>query len=169
MYRVEGDRCMLSDGIPTPAELKVLHKTIRKVEEDVERFSFNTTVSALMICLNELTDLKCDKRAILEPLLIVISPYAPHLAEELWEKLGHNSSITQAVFPAWNQEYLTENEFEYPVSVNGKVRFKIRLSLQLSKEEVESEVLSSAELTKHIQSSPKKIIVVPGRIVNVVV
>lgn len=166
---MEGDRCMLSDEIPTAAELKVLHKTIRKVEEDVERFSFNTTVSAFMICLNDLTDLKCDKRAILEPLLILISPYAPHLAEELWEKLGHGTSITKAIFPAWNQEYLTENEFDYPVSVNGKVRFKIKLSLQLSKEQIEAEVLSSSELSKYIQSPPKKLIVVPGRIVNIVV
>ena len=169
MYNIQDGKCVLSDDAPTPAELKVLHKTIKKVEEDVERFSFNTTVSAFMICLNELYDLKCNKRAILEPLVILLSPYAPHFAEELWSMLGHTSTVTDAAFPKWNQEYLVENEFEYPVSINGKVKFKINLSLQLSKEEVEKNVLSSDEMKKLIQGAPKKVIVVPGRIVNVVV
>lgn len=169
MYNVQDGHCVLSEEAPTPAELKVLHKTIRKVEEDVERFSFNTTVSAFMICLNELYDLKCNKRAILEPLVIILSPYAPHFAEELWSLLGHTTSVTRAAFPAWKEEYLTENEFEYPVSINGKVKFKINLSLQLSKEEVEQQILSSGEMKKLIQGAPKKVIVVPGRIVNVVV
>lgn len=169
MYNVQDGKCVLSDDAPTPAELKVLHKTIKKVEEDVERFSFNTTVSAFMICLNELYDLKCNKRAILEPLVIILSPYAPHFSEELWSMLGHTSSVTEEVFPQWKEEYLVENEFEYPVSINGKVKFKINLSLQLTKEEVEKNVLSSEEMKKLVQGAPKKVIVVPGRIVNVVV
>lgn len=169
MYNVKDGKCVLSDETPSAAELKVLHKTIKKVEEDVERFSFNTTVSAFMICLNELYDLKCDKRAILEPLVILMAPYAPHMAEELWSLLGHSTSVNDASFPQWKKEYLVENEFEYPVSINGKVKFKINLSLQLTKEEVEQNVLSSEEMKKLMQGSPKKVIVVPGRIVNVVV
>jgi len=162
-------KLQVSNEAPSAQELKVLHKTIRKVEEDVERFSFNTTVSAFMICLNELSDLQCNKRAILEPLLILLSPYAPHFVEELWQALGHTVSITGARFPEWKEEYLVENEFEYPVSVNGKLRFKLRLPLQLSKEEVEKNVLSSDELRKFVEGAPKKVIVVPGRIVNIVI
>ncbi len=169
MYHAKDGIFSVNDTTPTPAELKVLHKTIKKVEEDVERFSFNTTVSAFMICVNELSDLKCNKRAILEPLVILISPYAPHFAEELWQLLGHSDSVTNASFPKWEGEYLIENEFEYPVSINGKVKFKINLSLQLSKEEVEKTVLESEEMLKFIQGTPKKVIVVPGRIVNIVV
>ncbi|MBK9400519.1 MAG: leucine--tRNA ligase [Bacteroidetes bacterium] len=168
MYHSKEGNFILSDEAPSAAEWKILHKTIKKVEEDVERFSFNTTVSAFMICVNELTDLKCNKRAILEPLVVLISPYAPHFAEELWQLLGHAESVTQAAFPEWKQEYLVENEFEYPVSINGKVKFKINLSLRLNKEEVEKSVLSSEEMSKFISGTPKKVIVVPGRIVNVV-
>jgi leucyl-tRNA synthetase len=169
LYNIVDGKSVLSSEEPSAAEWKVLHKTIRKVEEDVERFSFNTTVSAFMICLNELSDLKCNKRAVLEPLVILLSPYAPHFAEELWSMLGHTTSVTKAEFPQWKEEYLVENEFEYPVSINGKVKFKMNLSLQLSKEEVEKEVMSSEEMTKFVQGAPKKVIVVPGRIVNVVV
>ncbi len=169
LFQIENGACKLSDETPSAAELKVLHKTIKKVEEDVERFSFNTTISAFMICLNELSDLKCNKRQILEPFTILLSPYAPHFAEELWSLLGHKESITKASFPIWKEEYLVENEFEYPISINGKVKFKINLSLQLSKEEVEKNVMSSEELGKFMQGTPKKIIVVPGRIVNIVV
>lgn len=168
LFNVREGKCNLSDDAPTPQELKVLHKTIRKVEEDVERFSFNTTISAFMICLNELSDLKCNKRVVLEPLVVLLAPYAPHFAEELWSMLGHASSISDARFPQWKEEFLTENEFEYPVSVNGKVRFKINLSLHLSSQEVEQRVLSADELARHLQGPPKKVIVVPGRIVNVV-
>lgn len=169
LYNIVDGKSVLSTDEPTAAEWKVLHKTIRKVEEDVERFSFNTTVSAFMICLNELSDLKCNKRAVLEPLVILLSPYAPHFAEELWSMLGYTTSVTKVQFPQWKEEYLVENEFEYPVSINGKVKFKMNLSLQLSKEEVEKEVMSSEEMTKFVQGAPKKVIVVPGRIVNVVV
>lgn len=160
----------VSDEKPIRDELKALHKTIKKATEDIDKFSFNTSVSSFMICVNELTDLKCNKREILEPLAILISPYAPHIAEELWEKLGHAESISAAPWPLHNEEYLTEDSFEYPVSVNGKTRFKIPLSLQLTKEQIEKEVLSTEELKKYTNgNSPKKIIVVPGRIVNVVI
>lgn len=169
LYHDKAGNFSLSDEIPGPEELKVLHKTIKKVEDDVERFSFNTTVSAFMICVNELTDLKCNKRAILEPMTVLIAPYAPHFAEELWQLLGHKESISLAVFPQWKEEFLVENEFEYPVSINGKVKFKINLSLKMSKEDVEKSVLGSADITKFMQGSPKKVIVVPGRIVNIVV
>jgi leucyl-tRNA synthetase len=159
----------VSDEAASKAELKTLHKTIKKVEDDVERFSFNTTVSSFMICVNELTDLKCNKREILQPLLVILSPYAPHFAEELWEKLGHSDSITKANFPQWKEEYLVEDEFEYPISINGKVKSKIKLSLQLTKEDIEKAVLSAPETAKLFDGAPKKIIVVPGRIVNIVI
>lgn len=159
----------VSDEQPTKQELKSLHKTIKKVTEDIERFSFNTSVSNFMICVNELTDLKCNKRTVLEPLVILIAPYAPHIAEELWNQLGHPESITDASFPVCNEEYLTENSFAYPISVNGKTKFNLEIALNLSKDEIEKEVMSSEEVKKLLQGKPpKKIIVVPGRIVNIV-
>ena len=164
------DSFYVSDDAPTKAELKTLHKTIKKVQEDIEKFSFNTSVSSFMICVNELTDLKCNKRAILEPLAIILSPYAPHIAEELWKLCGHEPSIAHAEFPAYNESYLVEDAFEYPVSVNGKTRFKINLPLQISKDEIEQRVLAAEEMQKWTNgSAPKKVIVVPGRIVNVVI
>lgn len=160
----------ISNDEPTRAELKSLHKTIKKVTEDIDRFSFNTSVSSFMICVNELTDLKCNKRKILESLCILISPYAPHISEELWSKLGYTTSISTAPFPKVSEEYLTEDSFEYPVSVNGKTRFKINYALNKSKEEIEKEIVLLEELHKYLNgSSPKKVIVVPGRIINVVV
>jgi leucyl-tRNA synthetase len=159
----------VTDEAASKAELKTLHKTIKKVEDDVERFSFNTTVSSFMICVNELTEAKCNKRAILEPLLVILAPYAPHLAEELWEMLGHTESITKENFPQWKEEFLVEDEFEYPISINGKVKSKIKLSLQLTKEDIEKAVLSAPETAKLFDGAPKKIIVVPGRIVNIVI
>lgn len=150
--------------------LKVLHRTIKKITEDIENYSFNTAVSAFMICVNELTDLKCTSKEVLEKLCILISPFAPHLAEELWQnKLGHDGSVAYAGWPKYEEQYLVEDSYEYPVSINGKTRFKIPLSLKLTKEEVEQAVLSAEEIKKYIQGSPKKVIVVPGRIVNVVV
>lgn len=164
------DAFYVSDDAPTKAELKTLHKTIKKVQEDIEKFSFNTSVSSFMICVNELTDLKCNKRAILEPLAIILSPYAPHIAEELWKLCGHEPSIAYAEFPEYNESYLVEDAFEYPVSVNGKTRFKINLPLQISKDEIEQRVLAAEEMQKWTNgSAPKKVIVVPGRIVNVVI
>jgi leucyl-tRNA synthetase len=160
----------VKDEAPTKAELKTLHKTIKKAQEDIERFSFNTSVSTFMICVNELTDLKCAKRAILEPLAIIVSPCAPHIAEELWSLLGHKESITFASFPEYKEEYLTEDSFAYPVSLNGKMKFNLSLSLALNKEEIEKEVMSAEEVKKLLQGqSPKKIIIVPGKIVNIVV
>jgi len=159
----------VTDEEPTKAEYKVLHKTILKIAEDVERYSFNTSVSSFMICVNELTDLKCHKRAILEPLAILVSSYAPHIAEELWEKLGNKASITHASFPEFKEEYLVEDQFAYPISINGKTKFNLEISLALNKEEIEKEVLLSEEVQKLLGGqTPKKVVIVPGRIVNIV-
>ena len=160
----------VSDEAPTAAELKSLHKTIKKVEEDIERFSFNTSVSTFMICVNELTALKTNKRAILEPLTIVLAPYAPHIAEELWEKLGHQESISFASYPAWEEKYLVENVFEYPVSVNGKTRAKIAFAIETPREEIEKAVIADEQVAKFFDGkAPKKVIIVPNKIINVVV
>lgn len=152
-----------------PHALKVIHRTIKKITDDIESYSFNTAISAFMICVNELTDLKCTSKEILEPLCILISPFAPHIAEELWHKMGHQQSNTYAAWPMYDEKYLVEESFEYPVSINGKTRFKIPLSLKLSKEEIEQAVLAADEIKKYVTGHPKKVIVVPGRIVNVVV
>ncbi|MCF0177454.1 MAG: leucine--tRNA ligase [Bacteroidales bacterium] len=168
LYNTDG-RFDVSDQKATPAELKTLHKLIAKTEGDIESFSFNTTVSAFMIAVNELSDLKCNKREILEPLAIIVSPFAPHIAEELWAELGHTESISYAQFPVYNAAYTIEDSFEYPVSFNGKLRFKIELAKSLSKEEVEQMVKNDERTEKYLQgSSIKKIIVVPSKIVNVV-
>jgi leucyl-tRNA synthetase len=155
---------------PSRQELKVLHKTIKKVEKDIDNFSFNTSVSEFMICANELSAMKCNKRSILEPLVITLSPFAPHVAEELWEKLGHTESIVKAQFPIYNEEYLKENSFEYPISINGKVRTKMEFASDTPKEDIEKLVLASEALAKWTEGkTPKKVIVVPGKIVNVVI
>ena len=159
----------LSDSPADEKELKILHRTIKKVREDIERYSFNTVVSAFMIAINELTDLKCNKRQILEPLIILISPYAPHIAEELWEMSGHNESITYAHLPDYKGEYLMETSFDYPVSFNGKVRFNISLPLDLNNDEIEQAIINNEKTAYYLQGNkPKKIIVVPGKIINVV-
>jgi leucyl-tRNA synthetase len=150
-------------------ELKVLHKTIRKVEEDIERFSFNTSVSTFMICVNELSDLKCNKREILEPLTILLSSYAPHIAEEVWSKLGHTESITYARFPLFDEKHLVESSFEYPVSINGKTKFKREYDLGLEGKQIEELIVVDEEMQKYLNgAAPKKIIVVKGKIINVV-
>ena len=160
----------VTDEKPTPEELKVLHKTIKKVEEDIERFSFNTAVSSFMICVNELTELKCHKRAILRELVILISPYAPHIAEELWSLLGENGTVADASFPEFKQEYLVEETFTYPVSFNGKLRFKLTMPAGAEKSSIEQAVMEAPEAQKWLQGkAPRKIIVVPHKIVNVVV
>ena len=160
----------LSDAKATPAELKVLHRLIAKVQSDIESFSFNTSVSAFMIAVNELSDLKCDKREILEPLVILLSPFAPHVAEEIWSSLGHQDSISTATYPKYVEEYTIEDSFEYPVSFNGKLRFKITLPLSISPEEAKAAVLADPMTAKYLQGgTPKKVIVVPSKIINVVV
>ncbi|MGC1514153.1 MAG: class I tRNA ligase family protein, partial [Maribacter sp.] len=148
---------------------KTLHKTIKKVEEDIENFSFNTSVSTFMICVNELSAQKCISRQILEPLAILVSPYAPHIAEELWQKLGHSTSIATAPFPKFEEKYLVESSKEYPISFNGKMKFTMELSLDLSKEAIEAAVLANEKTQQQLQGrTPKKVIVVPGKIVNIV-
>ncbi|MGB2224892.1 MAG: leucine--tRNA ligase [Polaribacter sp.] len=164
-----GDELAISDGEPTKDELKTLHKTIKKVEEDIENFSFNTSVSTFMIAVNELTAQKCNKRAIFEPLLVLISPYAPHIAEELWSTLGHKESISTVAFPVFEQKHLVESTKNYPISFNGKMRFTLELSLDLSKDEIESAVMEHEKTQTQLQGrTPKKVIVVPGKIVNIV-
>jgi len=151
-------------------ELKTLHKTIKKIEEDTERFSFNTAVSAFMVCVNELTDLKCHKKEILEPLLILLTPYAPHIAEELYHDLGNSDSILNAEYPNLENKYLIESEKEYPISINGKLRTTITISLEASKEEVEKIVLDNEVVQKWIEGKPvKKIIFIKNKMVNIVV
>lgn len=160
---------LLTDKEPTAKELKALHKTIKKIKEDIETLSLNTSIAAFMICLNELTDLNCRKKAIFEPFLIMLSPFAPHICEEIWHKLGYTNSIAHAQFPEFNEKYLVENTFNYPVSFNGKVRFNIELPLGIPNEEIEKAALSHELATKWMEGkTPKKVIVVPGRIVNVV-
>jgi leucyl-tRNA synthetase len=159
----------VSEADPTREELKVLHKTIKKVEQDIENFSFNTSVSEFMICVNELGSLKCNKRAIFEPLVVALSPFAPHIAEELWEKLGHKESILKATYPKYNDQYLVESTFSYPISINGKVRAQMEFALDMPKEDIEKIVLASEIVQKWTEGKPpKKMIVVQGRIVNVV-
>jgi len=160
----------VSDAEPTKQELKILHRTIKKIQQDIENYSFNTAVSAFMICTNELTELKCNKKKILEPLVILLSPFAPHITEELWNKLGYKESVTFTSFPQYNDALTVDNSFAYPVSFNGKMRFNIELSLNLSPAEIEKEVLAFDQTKKYLEGKqPKKIIVVPKRIVNIVV
>jgi leucyl-tRNA synthetase len=160
----------VTDEAPTKAELKTLHKTIKKITEDIDRFSFNTSVSNFMICVNELTDLKCTKREILEQLLVLVSPYAPHIAEELWSNLGHKESIAYAPFPVCNETYLVEDNFNYPVSFNGKMRFNMELPATLTAAEIEKLVMGAEQTHKYLEGkTPKKVIIVPKKIVNIVV
>lgn len=169
LFHDEKGNFSVSDEAPSREELKILHRTLKKIEYDVEHFSFNTTVSEFMICVNELTSLKTNKRAIVEPLVIGLAPYAPHIAEELWEKLGHKTSIFDATFPQYKEELIKEDEFEYPISINGRVRAKMKFSLEMPQEEIEKAVLASDVVKKWSEGkAPRKIIVVKGRIVNVV-
>ncbi|HNQ11791.1 MAG TPA: leucine--tRNA ligase [Bacteroidia bacterium] len=173
LYRLFFDKngdWIISSELPSKQELKVLHKTIRKIEEDIERLSLNTSISTFMICVNELSDLNCNKQQILTPLLILLSPFAPHICEELYERMGNTNSILNEQWPLFEEVYVKEDDYDYPVSVNGKTRFKLTLPLALDKSAVEKEVLSAAELEKWLNgTSPKKIIVVPGRIINIVI
>ncbi|WLD24518.1 class I tRNA ligase family protein [Flavobacterium dauae] len=158
---------IVTNDEPTAEMYKSLHKTIKKVTEDIENFSFNTSVSQFMICVNELQQQKCHHRAILEPLAIVISPYAPHIAEELWNMLGHSESVSQQPFPKFEEKYLVESSKEYPVSFNGKMRFKIELPLDLTAEQIEEIIMNDERTQAQLQgATPKKVIIVPGKIIN---
>jgi leucyl-tRNA synthetase len=171
MFHNEAWEFSVSNAEPSKAELKSLHKIIRKVEEDVERFSFNTSVSSFMIAVNELTDLKCNNRAILQDMVIILSPYAPHICEELWTLLGNPAgTLSYAPFPKFISSYLIEDEFAYPISINGKMKMNLSISLSLDVKEIEAAVLASADVQKYLDGkAPKKVIVVKGRIVNMVV
>jgi leucyl-tRNA synthetase len=154
---------------PSKEALKSLHKTIQKVTEDIDNFSFNTSVSTFMICVNELSSQKCTSRAVLEPLAVLVSPYAPHIAEELWAQMGHSQSITFEAFPIFESKYVVENEKVYPISFNGKMRFTFALPVDLSKDEIEKRVLEHPKTQEQLGGrTPKKVIVVPGKIVNIV-
>lgn len=160
---------IVTDEEPTKDNLKSLHKTIKKVSEDIENFSFNTSVSQFMICVNELSTQNCHSRAILEPLAVVISPYAPHIAEELWSLLGHKDSVATVLFPVFEEKHLVESEKEYPVSFNGKMRFTLTLPLDLTKEQIEEVVMKDERTQKQLDGrTPNKVIIVPGKIINLV-
>ena len=160
---------IVNNDEPTPEMYKSLHKTIKKVTEDIENFSFNTSVSQFMICVNELATLKCNHRKIVEPLAVVISPYAPHIAEELWSQLGHEGSISTVAFPICEEKYLVESEKEYPVSFNGKMRFTIKLSLDLTVPQIQEIVMADERTIKQLDGrTPNKVIIVPGKVINLV-
>jgi len=164
------DILTISDAIPSADELKILHKTIKKITSDIEAFSFNTSISAFMICLNELSSLKCNKHAILEPIVILIAPFAPHIAEELWHQLGKKTSVCDASFPIFEEKYLVENSVKYPVSFNGKVRFNLEVASGTTAPEVEKLAMNDEQTAKWLEGKqPKKVIVVPGKIVNIVI
>ena len=166
----QNSEIFVSDDNPSKGELRTLHKTIKKITEDIERFSFNTSVSNFMICVNELTEVKCNKRLILEPLLILISPYAPHISEELWNRIGHKESISLEKFPICQEEFLINDSFNYPISFNGKMRLNIELPANLTIEEIEKEIMNRADVKKYLEDkAPKKIIIVPNKIVNIVI
>ncbi|EKY12095.1 leucine--tRNA ligase [Capnocytophaga sp. oral taxon 324] len=159
----------VTDEAPTPEMLKALHKTIKKVNEDIENFSFNTSVSQFMICVNELSTLKCHHRDVLTPLAVLVAPFAPHIAEELWKRLGNTESVTYAPYPVHEDKYLQEDSKEYPVSFNGKVRFKRAYATSMSVAEIEQAILADPQTAEQLQgNTPKKIIVVPNRIINIV-
>ena len=164
------DGFIVTDEAATKDELKALHKLIGKVRTDIESFSFNTAVSAFMIAVNELNELKCTKREVLEPLIVLLSPFAPHITEELWEALGHKESITFASFPEYVEAYTVENNCTYAVSFNGKTRFTVELPVDMAREDVDAHVRSLDQTAKYVAGGNiVKVIVVPGKIVNIVV
>jgi len=170
LFHDDKNQFKVTEEEPTAAELKVIHGAIKKVKDDIERFSFNTGVSTFMICVNELHEMTCYKRNVLEKLVVIISPYAPHIAEELWSLLGKTGSVMDAAYPEFNPVYLIENTFEYPVSFNGKLRFKLELPKDMPVSEIEKAALASESAQKWIEGKPiRKIIIVPGKIINVVV
>jgi leucyl-tRNA synthetase len=169
LYFDENDGLIVTNNEPTKDNLKSLHKTIKKVAEDIESFSFNTSVSQFMICVNELSTQNCHSRAILEPLAILVSPYAPHIAEELWSQLGHKESISKVAFPVFDAKHLVETNKEYPVSFNGKMRFTIELPLDLTAAQIEEIIMKDERTQKQLDGrTPNKVIIVPGKIINLV-
>ena len=170
LFYGNGDTLLATDQEPTADELKSLHKLIKKVTYDIEHFSYNTSISAFMICVNELSSLKCNKRAILESLIILLAPFAPHIAEELWHVLGHDTTVCDATWPICNEEYLKEKSVVYAISFNGKARYSLELPAGLSREEIEQAALTHENSAKWMNGkSPKKVIVVPNKIVNIVI
>ncbi len=166
----KGDTFLVTDGEPSKESLKSIHKLIKKVTADINNFSFNTSVSAFMICVNELSQQKCHNREILLQLLIVLAPFAPHITEELWHALGNDSTICDARWPEWNEDYLKEDSVTYAVSFNGKARFNIEVPADMPREEVEKTALAHESTARWIgDKTIRKIIVVPGKIVNVVI
>jgi leucyl-tRNA synthetase len=166
----KGDDVNVSDAEPTAEEYKTLHKTIKKVTSDIENFSFNTAISAFMICVNELNSAKCNKRAILEPLVVLLAPFAPHVAEELYHVLGNETTVCDAAFPKHDEKYLAENTVKYPISFNGKVRFTLELAADLTPKQVEEIALANEQTAKYLDGKAiKKVIVVPKKIVNIVI
>ena len=170
MFFDKDDNCIVTDSEPTKEELKSLHKLIKKTSEDIPAFSYNTTVSAFMICLNELTALKCNKKAVLEKIVVVLSPFAPHICEELWEALGNTTTVCDAQWPDFNEEYLKEDSVKYTISFNGKARFTLDFAVDATNAEVEATVLANENSLKYIDGKPiKKVIIVPKKIVNIVI
>ncbi len=170
LFYDKNDNFTVSDGEPSKDELKVLHTAIKKVRDDIERFSMNTCVSAFMVAVNDLRKMKCNKREILQPLTVLLAPFAPHIAEEMWQQLGNSGTVNDATYPELNEEYLKEDSIEYPLAINGKKRATATFAADASKEEIEKAALAHADLQKHLEGKTvRKVIVVPGRMVNVVV
>jgi leucyl-tRNA synthetase len=170
LYVTEAGEWLPADVPATEAELRTIHRTIKKVGEDIERFGFNTCVSAFMICVNELSASGCRSRDVLEALAVILAPFAPHLAEELWHRFGHESSVVLTPFPKWEEEYLTESSKMYPVAINGKTRTELPFALDASQSSIEKEVLADPTVIKWLEGKePKKIVFVKGRMINVVV
>jgi leucyl-tRNA synthetase len=170
LYNDEQKGWVVRDEVASDAELKILHKTIKKVGEDIERFSFNTSVSQFMIAVNELSTLNCHKREVLEKLAVLICPFAPHFAEELWHQFGNEGSVMDASFPKFEEKYVTENSKKYPVAVNGKTRAELEFALDAEQSSIEKEVLADPTIIKWLEGkAPKKVIYVKGKMINVVV
>jgi leucyl-tRNA synthetase len=170
LFNDEQKGWIVTSEAATDAERKIVHKTIKKISQDTDKFAFNTAVSQFMICVNELTELNCHKQEILEPLVRLICPYAPHMAEALWHSLGNESTVIHAAFPTWDEQYTTENSKLYPVAINGKTRIEMEFALDASEENIQAAVLGNETVQKWLEGkTPKKVIFVKGRMINVVV
>jgi len=170
LFYDRNDNFLVNDDAPTKDELKSLHKLIKKVSGDIEQFSYNTSISAFMICVNELFTMKCSKKAVLEPIVITLAPFAPHFAEELWSILGHQTSVCDAQWPTYNEEYLKENTINYTVSFNGKARYNKEFAVDATKEIIEKETIADERSEKWMEGKQiVKVIVVPNKIVNIVI